>query len=389
MRVEPQLVSEALMRDDHAGEQRSARGLVVEVTEDVVDQTRHLGEQATIVTEKRPECLGHSEDELSMRQLEQNLVCQIFGEEDRSFATARWAQVEPLARERPKVVVTAFGIGAAYPRDALEIVAARRKALAQLLDTLKAIPAVGGGVLLVVLLAEVGEVAFKYGMELVAATGNVPIPRRGRDRDCRAHIIVYERNQLFASERELVHRSPHNVSHSPDAFSSLRSCEGAGDAVVMERVPQLEDTDYGYKAFYDSIDTVLLGRKTYEQILGFDCDYPYQDKNNIVFSSRPIEGAPIPIRSEQDPVEVVQEEVQLGGRDIWLVGGAGLNGTLLEAGLVDRIILTTIPVVLGKGIPLLRNVGTMRFWQLENSESYPNGVIQSTYQVQTTEPREA
>jgi hypothetical protein len=233
MRVEPQLVSEALVCDDHAGEQRSARGLVVEVTEDVVDQTRHLGEQATIVTEKRPECLGHSEDELSMRQLEQNLVCQIFGEEDRSFATARWAQVEPLARERPKVVVTAFGIGAAYPRDALEIVAARRKALAQLLDTLKAIPAVGGGVLLVVLLAEVGEVAFKYGMELVAATGNVPIPRRGRDRDCRAHIIVYERNQLFASERELVHRSPHNVSHSPDAFSSLRFCEGAGDAVVI------------------------------------------------------------------------------------------------------------------------------------------------------------
>lgn len=70
VRIPPQLVSEALMCDDHAGEKRSARGLVVEVTEDVVDQTRHFGEQASIVAEERPECFGHRENELPMRQLE-------------------------------------------------------------------------------------------------------------------------------------------------------------------------------------------------------------------------------------------------------------------------------------------------------------------------------
>ena len=160
----------------------------------------------------------------------------MLGKEDRSFATAGRTKIKPLAGERSEVIVSAFGVGTAYPRDALEIVAARREALAKLLDALKAVSTVGGCVLLVVLLAEFGEVAFKYSMELVAATGNVPIPRRGRDRDCRAHIIAYERNQLFASDRELVHRSPHNVSHSPDAFSSLRSCEGAGDAVVMSHI---------------------------------------------------------------------------------------------------------------------------------------------------------
>jgi hypothetical protein len=74
--------------------------------------------------------------------------------------------------------------------------------------------------------------AFKDGMKFVAAAGNVLIPRRGRDGDGRAHIIVYERNQLLASDRALVHRSPHNIAHPPDAFSSLRSCEGAGDADV-------------------------------------------------------------------------------------------------------------------------------------------------------------
>jgi hypothetical protein len=168
-----------------------------------------------------------------MRQIEQELLCQMLGEKDSSFSTTGWAEIETLARERPEVIVSALGVGTANPRDALEIVAARRKPLAQLLDALKAIPAVGCGVLLIVVLAEVGEVSLEYGMELAAATGNVLIPRRGRKRDGRAHIIVYGRNQLFASDRELVHRSPHNVSHSPDAFSSRRSCEGAGDAVVI------------------------------------------------------------------------------------------------------------------------------------------------------------
>jgi hypothetical protein len=109
----------------------------------------------------------------------------MLGKEDCPFATTGWTQVEALAGKRPKVIMTAFGVGTANTRDALEIVAARREPLAQLLDALKAIPAVGCGVLLIVVLAEVGEVSLEYGMELAAATGNVLIPRRGRKRDGR------------------------------------------------------------------------------------------------------------------------------------------------------------------------------------------------------------
>ena len=154
----------------------------------------------------------------------------MFGEKDRSFSTARWTQVEFFARKRPEVVMSALGVGTADTRDALEIVTARREPVAELLDTLKTVAAVGGGVLLLVVLAEVGEVAFKDGMKSVATTGNVPVRRHGRDRDCRTHINIYGRNELPASDRGVVHRSPHNVAHSPDAFSLLRSCEGAGDA---------------------------------------------------------------------------------------------------------------------------------------------------------------
>jgi len=99
--------------------------------------------------------------------------------------------------------MAALGVGTADSRDALEIVTAGAKPLPDLLDTLKAIPAVGGGVLLLVVLvvlAELGGMAFKDGMEFVATTGNVPVRRHGRDRDCRTHISIYGRNELPASD---------------------------------------------------------------------------------------------------------------------------------------------------------------------------------------------
>lgn len=73
--------------------------------------------------------------------------------------------------------MTAFGVGTANPPDALEIVAARDKPLSDLLDTLQAVHAVGDCVLLIILFAQVGEVAIEDGMELVAATGSAPFRR--------------------------------------------------------------------------------------------------------------------------------------------------------------------------------------------------------------------
>jgi hypothetical protein len=161
-----------------------------------------------------------------MRKFEEDIVRQMLGKEDRALSTAGWTQVETLAGKRPKVVMAAFGIGTTDTRDALKVVAAGRESLAELPDALKAVPAVCGGVLLIVLGAEVGEMAFKYRMELVAATGNVPVCRRGRDRDRRAHINIYGRNELPASDRVRGHRAPHNMAHPPDAFSELALLRG-------------------------------------------------------------------------------------------------------------------------------------------------------------------
>ena len=126
----------------------------------------------------------------------------MLGEKDGSFSTTGWTQIETLAGEGPEVVMPAFGVGTADARDALEIVAARRKAPANFLDMLNAVSSVGGGVLLIVLLAEVSEMPLEYCMELVPPTGNVPVRRHARDRDCRAHMNVYGRKWLCASDSE-------------------------------------------------------------------------------------------------------------------------------------------------------------------------------------------
>ena len=142
-----------------------------------------------------------------MRQAEEDLVCQMLSEENCAFSAERRTEVETLARKRPEVVVATLGVGTADARDALEIVATRRETLAELLDTLQAVHAVGGGVLLIVPGAEVVEVPLEDGMQVVPTAGNVPIPRRGRDRDCRAHINIYGRNELPASDRGRGHRA--------------------------------------------------------------------------------------------------------------------------------------------------------------------------------------
>ena len=170
---------------------------------------------------------------------------EILGEEDRPLPAAGWAEIEALARERPEVVVTrmhgragaegtdqpALRIRAADTSHTVWIVPAGAKPLPDLLDTFKAITAVGGGVLVIVLGTEVAEMPLEYGVELVAATRNVPILCRGRDRDCRAHINIYGRNELPASDRGAGSPRGHitwRIHQTPSR--RLRSCEGAGDA---------------------------------------------------------------------------------------------------------------------------------------------------------------
>jgi dihydrofolate reductase len=151
--------------------------------------------------------------------------------------------------------------------------------------------------------------------------------------------------------------------------------------------------DYGYAAFYASVDALLLGSRTYEQALTFD-PWPYPGKPCWVFSRRPLP----PARSEvtvtaQAPRRVAAQLDARGIRRAWLVGGGRCAAAFRAAGLITEYIVSVIPVILGAGIPLfgtpaadLRGLPgasklstTAEPLQLVEHKVYPNGVVQLRY----------
>jgi dihydrofolate reductase len=139
--------------------------------------------------------------------------------------------------------------------------------------------------------------------------------------------------------------------------------------------------DYGYKDFYASIHTLLVGRKTYEQALTFD-KFPYTDKETFVFASSDINQiAPTVRRVGEEAEKFVRALKQNSGGAMWLVGGAQLIGSLLDADLVDEIYLFLIPTLLGGGIRLFSNTQHEHQLKFEAIKSYPDGVAELRYVV--------
>lgn len=145
------------------------------------------------------------------------------------------------------------------------------------------------------------------------------------------------------------------------------------------------DADYGYKQFYDSIDTVLVGNKTYRQSLGFE-EAPFKGKQVFVFTRKP--GKPAPgVQFAKNPVELVQKLKKLPGKGIWLCGGSQIVSVLLNAGLCDEVILSIHPIILGGGIPLFFGIRKETGLKFVKSMSFPSGLVQLTYLVEKQEKK--
>jgi dihydrofolate reductase len=143
------------------------------------------------------------------------------------------------------------------------------------------------------------------------------------------------------------------------------------------------DGDYGYMQFYNSVNTVLMGRKTYDQTLGFGIEYPYKDKKNYVFSQNPNikRKKDADIEFVVDVIEFVKQLTQSHGKDIWLVGGSDIISILLNAGLLHEIILSVHPIVLGGGIPLFKNLHRQVNLKLIKYIPYENSLVQLHYEL--------
>jgi len=139
------------------------------------------------------------------------------------------------------------------------------------------------------------------------------------------------------------------------------------------------DEDLGFEAFCDTVDTVLMGRRTYEQVLGFG-DYPYGDKKGYVFSRTRAGEVDEHVRFLDDtPESVVAALRDAPGGHLWLVGGGELAASFLAAGLIDELRVAIHPIVLGSGRPLFDGAACEHHFELAGVDRHPNGLLQCEY----------
>ncbi|MCE5293438.1 MAG: dihydrofolate reductase family protein [Chlamydiales bacterium] len=150
----------------------------------------------------------------------------------------------------------------------------------------------------------------------------------------------------------------------------------------IDWLPQtLEEThgqDYGYGAFYQTVDALVMGRKTYEQILSFG-DWPYPGKPTYVFTHTPLqtENPEITFLSDDIPQFIASLENE-HVKKLWVVGGAGLIESFYANGRIDEAIITVFPKEIGSGILL----PSIEHAVLENSINFGGNVVQNQYLIQ-------
>lgn len=141
--------------------------------------------------------------------------------------------------------------------------------------------------------------------------------------------------------------------------------------------------DYGYHEFMDSVDILVMGRNTYETVLGFG-QWPYGDKQVVVLSSGQVDipddlAATVESRS-CSPAELVKGLSESGAKHLYVDGGKTIQG-FLNAGLISEIIITQVTVLIGSGIPLFGPLSGDKQLALIESRSFDNGFVQSKYRV--------
>lgn len=142
---------------------------------------------------------------------------------------------------------------------------------------------------------------------------------------------------------------------------------------------------HGYDEFMASVDAVVLGRKSFEKVLTLG-PWAYGDKRVVVLSTRPVDlSAAIGGVVEQmsgPPADIVSRLAQSGAHHLYIDGGITIQN-FLRAGLIQRLVITRVPVLIGEGIPLFGALSRDIRLHHVATRHYPSGLVQSEYAVVT------
>lgn len=142
------------------------------------------------------------------------------------------------------------------------------------------------------------------------------------------------------------------------------------------------DEPHGYDEFMASVDALVIGRHTFDTVLGFD-GWAYGKKPVFVLSTRSLPPAPsgaVVERLEGDPTTIVAQLEVRGIRHVYVDGGITIQ-RFLRAGMIQRLIITRVPVLIGTGIPLFGQLPHDIVLRHIATRQYRSGLVQSEYEV--------
>lgn len=141
----------------------------------------------------------------------------------------------------------------------------------------------------------------------------------------------------------------------------------------------VEDKSYDYyPKFIEKIDIIIMGESSYEKVLSFGIDWPYPNQTSYVFTNKDYE--------DKDNIKFVKGDISSfiekinSKKDIWIMGGANIIMQFFEKNIIDEIILSFQPIILGDGIPLF-STQTEKKLKLLEVTSYDKGSVQMHYKI--------
>jgi dihydrofolate reductase len=166
------------------------------------------------------------------------------------------------------------------------------------------------------------------------------------------------------------------VGTSVDGFIARRNDE-------LDFLPEGGGEPHGYTEFIAGIDAIVMGRRTFEKVLTMG-PWAYGEKRVVVLSSRPVDlsaaSGGVVEQMGGTPAEIVSQLAATGAHNLYVDGGATIQG-FLRAGLVDRLVITRVPVLIGDGIPLFGSLPHDLRLRHVATRHYPSGLVQSEYEI--------
>lgn len=165
------------------------------------------------------------------------------------------------------------------------------------------------------------------------------------------------------------------IACSLDGFIAAQN-----DDLSFLSIVEKQDEDYGYNDFINSVDTVIMGRKTYDKVLTLVEQFPHADKKCFIITKTEKQAENNIIFYNQDLTQLIEKLKAENGKNIFVDGGAEIVNELIRLRLIDEFYISIIPCILGNGTRLFKEQNPYRDLELLSAKSFETGLVQLHYQ---------